>query len=110
MIRYKDFLHNPISATANGYEAWVTDYWCLWVDMFSFRVGKKALTEWRRLFTDYSMVEFPVEFTKLLIVTIIFLSIPVLFWFYGSISYLMKDKLIEEHNKQWQRAERDLRI
>jgi len=108
MMTFKDFLHDPVRATSYGYEAWYIDYCALWCDRFSFKTTKKCLTEWKELFTNYTVVEFPLELLKLTLGTLVFLSIPLAFPIYAMVSYSLMNKLARNRKENRVRAMRDL--
>ena len=107
MMTFKHFLHDPINATSYGYEALYIDYCALWCYRFSFKITKSFLFEWKAVFTHYSVVEFPLEFLKLLIATILYLSIPAMFPLYALLSYALENKLSKERREHRNKAMKD---
>lgn len=108
MKNFKDFINDATDAVSYGYQACLLDYWALWASTFSFKVAKKMLLGWKELFTDYTLVELPFELTKLVIATVVFLSLPLTFWLWGTVSsFTIPSSAIKRKNNR-ERAMRDL--
>lgn len=108
MMTFKNFLDDPVNALSYGYEAWFIDYVALWADIISFKNCKKISSLWLELLTDYTLLELPIELIRTIIITAVFISLPITFWLFGIISYFMFPKAAVERKKNRNRAMRDL--
>ena len=108
MYKFKNFIDNPVEALANNYEALLFDYWALWASVLSFKSCKKCLRLWLELLTDYTLLELPLEVLKTSVMTIMFVSLPIIFWIWGTISYFTLPKAAIRYKKNRERAMRDL--
>lgn len=108
MKNFKDFINNPTDAVAYGYEAWLIDYWALWASIISFESYRKLFGMWGEFFTDFSLVELPFELCKVLLCTLLLVSLPLTFWILGTISYFTLPKAAVRYRANVKRAMRDL--
>lgn len=108
MYQFKGFIKEPVVALANGYEALLFDYWALWASALSFKNCKKLPSLWLELLTDYTLVELPVALLKAIISTLIFISLPLTFWIFGTVSYFTLPRAAIRYKKNKERAMRDL--
>ncbi len=104
MQTFKHFVDNPVHALSYGYEAWLLDYWALWANWFSLKTLIHLKGEWKALFTQYSMVEFPLQFTLLFFGTLVFFSMPLTFWIGGTLSYFILPRIARNQKAERERS------
>lgn len=108
MIRFKDFLADPVNACAKGYEPSLVDCMALFCSWVSFKNTRHVLNDWYELLTEPSLVQLPKELVLVLLGTMLYISIPLLFWVYGLYFYIELPYVVKRRKEAIRRIDEEL--